>query len=456
MHSADSVLSMAKILLVEDDTGLRTALTAVLQQSNYGIVSVPSAEEALTKIVEEEFALVLSDYRLVGENGLWLLQRVRELSIDLPFVLMTAYGSIEMAVKAIKIGANDYLTKPFDPPVLLNLLSDLLKYNQVVNRCDLTLKKRQFLTVSSSALELLRRAEKAARYDSTVLITGESGTGKELIAQHIHYNSSRRDHPFCAVNCAAMPAELLESELFGHTKGAFTGATQARKGLFEFASKGTLFLDEVGDMPNEVQVKLLRVLQEHEIRPLGSSELVAVAPRIIAATNVNLIEALRSGKIREDFYFRLAVVPLEVPALRERPEDIEYLSERFVNIERERSRNSELRLSNIARRALRDYPWPGNVRELENVIQRAAILTQGEILPEHLGINSLIDLSSLEEASFDLRVIALKAARLAEQKTIERALLSTKGNKSEAARLLGVSYKTLLNKLKEVNIQPLS
>ena len=299
---------------------------------------------------------------------------------------------------------------------------------------------------------VLGQARKVARVDSTVLILGESGTGKELVARYIHEHSSRKDRPFVAVNCAAMPPELLESEFFGHEAGAFTGATQDRKGVFEMSSEGTLFLDEIGDMAPALQVKLLRALQDKEIKPVGGTDSIKVNPRIIAATNQPIEEALKTHRLREDFYYRLAVVTLNIPPLRGRPDDVTLLVQYFMEYFCNAAGKQLIQMDATAWDLLKRYPWPGNTRELENVIERAVILAQDKIFPEHLGIQLGLSIEALEEATLTLPEIALRASQQAEIEIIRKVLLKTRGNKTQAAKLLGVSYKTLLNKVKEYKL----
>ena len=309
----------------------------------------------------------------------------------------------------------------------------------------------QFLTANPETQKILSQAEKVARVDSSVLLSGESGTGKELLARHIHECSKRKDKPFVVLNCASVPSSLLESELFGHEVGAFTGATDQRIGIFEYASEGTIFLDEIGDIPLQVQVKLLRALQENEIKRIGSNKSIKVNPRIISATSYDLSDRMEAREFRDDFYFRLAVVTLKIPPLRERPEDIELLLNYFVKQYGKEQGKKNLHFSPEAKKLLMDYSWNGNVRELANVIERAVIMADDCIEKKHLGLNP-IDLSILDEATCSLREISLRAAQMAEIDLITKILMLTAGNKSEAARIMGVSYRTLLNKIKEYRL----
>ncbi|MGA1192244.1 MAG: sigma-54-dependent transcriptional regulator, partial [Bdellovibrionota bacterium] len=360
------------ILLVEDADTLREVLVQILEEDGFDVVAVESVKKAREQFRHSRFDCVLSDFKLPDENGIDLLRTIREIDRDTPFLIMTAYGTIEIAIEAMQLGANDFILKPFHPESLQEKLHQVIAHRQIVSRASGSRPKSQkrFATHNQRTQDVLTQAEKAARVDTTVLLLGESGTGKELIARAVHNWSPRSEKPFIAINCDAMPAELLESEFFGHEAGAFTGATQTRVGVLELASEGTLFLDEVGEMPPQLQVKLLRALQEREIKRVGGNKTIRINPRIVAATNVNIEDALREGRLREDFYYRLAVISLQIPPLRERPEDIlplvDYCREFFTN----RAGRDTIQLSEDAATLLRSYPWPGNVRELENVMER--------------------------------------------------------------------------------------
>jgi DNA-binding NtrC family response regulator len=447
---------MDRILVVEDTDPLRDVLCTVLEREGFSVYGVPTAEAALELLGAHEYACILADFKLPALNGIELLRLVREKNPTIPFVLMTAYGSIEIAVEAMKSGANDFISKPFEPAHLSPMLREVIHHKQIIHREGASREKggRQILTESPALQKILAQAKQAARVDTSVLILGESGTGKELLARYIHENSPRRDKPFIAVNCAALPPDLLESEFFGHEAGAFTGATQSRAGVLEVASEGTVFLDEVGDMPPSLQVKLLRALQEREIRRVGSTKHIDVSPRILAATNKTMPEAIASGEIREDFFYRIAVVTFTLPPLRERKQDIKAMAKFFVERSCAMIGRETLQVEPIVADILEAYPWPGNVREFENVIERAVILADSTIRPEHLGINIKLDFAALEEASRTLPQIASEAAKQAEIAAIQKVMEYTGGNKSKAAILLGVSYKTLLNKVKEYQLGP--
>jgi DNA-binding NtrC family response regulator len=446
---------MEKILLVEDDDSLRDVVASLLERDGFTVDAFSNGEAALQAFGRSAYGCILSDFKLPGINGLELLAKVRDRSKTVPFVIMTAFGSIDIAVQAMKFGANDFLSKPFEPEALSRVIGEVIEHRRIIHREGLsTLRRdRRFLSSSSTTEELLRQARKVARVDTSVLVLGESGTGKELVARFIHDQSPRSQKPFVAVNCAAIPADLLESELFGHEAGAFTGATQTRIGIFELASEGTVFLDEIGDMPPALQVKLLRVLQEREVKRVGGTRTVRVNPRIIAATNHDIEAALRGKTLREDLYFRIAVVTLTIPPLRQRPDDIALLTHHYTESFCSAIGRATLAIDATAQEILRAYPWPGNARELENVIERAVIMAESTILPEHLGIDISIGVDALKEAAYSLPEIANRAAREAECELILKVLGETKGNKTKAAQRLGVSYKTLLNKIRDYELE---
>ena len=443
-----------RILLVEDADTLREVISMLLEEQGYCVDAFGSVESALPALHTNTYACILADFKLPGKNGIDLLKEAREVSSTVPFIIMTAFGSIEIAVEAMKYGANDFVCKPFEPEVLIRIVREVIQHKRILDRTTgmESKRERRFISKDPAVQSLLAQARKVARVDSSVLILGESGTGKELLARFIHEQSPRSGQPFVAVNCAAIPSELLESDLFGHEAGAFTGATQTRIGLFEVAAAGTIFLDEIGDMPPQLQVKLLRALQEKEIKRIGTNECIKVNPRIICATNVNVEDALQTGKMRDDFYYRVAVVTLSLPPLRARANDIEMLTDYFVEYFCAKLGREKLPIDSAARELLGKYHWPGNARELENVIERAVITADATIRPEHLGIELKVDFSALNEAAVSLAEISQRAASAAEIEVISKILKQTNGNKSQAARILGVSYKTLLNKIKEYGL----
>ena len=377
---------MRKILIVDDELSIIEVLKRLLAKEGYVLVTSLDGNDARNKLKEEVFDLMITDVRLPGVDGLTLLKEARQLQSHLAVIMMTAYADVDNAVLAMKNGAFDYITKPFKFDEILLTVQRALSYEEALAenemlRSRLTTKFHFNLIVGDSdpMVQVYRMIEKVAKTNSTVLITGESGTGKELVAKGIHNSSPRHSHPFITLNCAAMPDTLLESELFGYVKGAFTGATQNRKGLFETADKGTLLLDEISTMPVNMQSKLLRVLQEKEIRRVGGTSSIPVNTRIIAATNENLEKKIRGGKFREDLYYRLSVIPLEIPPLRNRREDIPLLVSHFLDLfKKENSRSVDI--SSQVVESLKEYSWPGNVRELENILKRLATLCENNII----------------------------------------------------------------------------
>jgi DNA-binding NtrC family response regulator len=448
---------MDAVLVVEDVDSLRDVLATVLSDEGFEVVAVRTAEEALQRLATHSFGCVLSDFKLTGMNGIELAQRVRAAAKQLPFVIMTAYGSIEIAVEAMKSGATDFIIKPFEPHAVVTMLRQVMQHNRIVDRnCSARRRVHHgLITRSARLLKVVEQARRVASVDSPVLLLGESGTGKEVMARFVHDQSPRREKPFMAVNCGAVPPELLESEFFGHEAGSFTGATQRRIGIFELAHDGTVFLDEVGEMPPHLQVKLLRVLQQREIRRVGGSTLIPVNARVIAATNRSIKDALASGSMREDFYYRIAVVTIELPPLRDRSEDISDLVHGMITHFATVNGREPPTVEPLAMDMLVSYNWPGNVRELENVIERAVLLAGDHIKPEHLGIQVSINFAAFDEATRTLSEVASAAVQEAESEAIARALTITGGNKAQAAELLGVSYKTLLSKVKEYRLSAL-
>ncbi len=444
---------MDRVLIVEDSQSLREVLKTVLEREGYEVEARPAAEDALSSVSDQHFSLILSDFKLPGMNGIEFMREARGKSPTVPFVVMTAFGSIDIAVEAMKHGANDFLSKPFEPDQLCSVVKDMVEHQRVLDRNlgRYQRRRRKVVTRDPKLLGILERTKKAAQFDTPILILGESGVGKELLARHIHEHSPRKNEKFISINCAAIPHQLLESEFFGHESGAFTGATQSRSGLFEVAKNGTIFLDEIGDMPQHLQVKLLRALQEGEIRRVGGNNTIKVSPRIIAATNKK-VEDGEDSSLREDFYYRLAVLSVTIPPLRDRKEDIKLLVEHFLKEFSEQANKKAPEVDDATWEILTRYPWPGNVRELENVMERATLLCQDSLLPEHLGITLDIDFDTIEDIIATLPEVAERASRKAEVDLINKILQRTGGNKSKAAEVLGVSYKTLLNKIKDYHI----
>ena len=390
----------AQILVIDDDADLLRLLVMRLNAWDYRVVSASSAEEGLSRIAVETPHLVLSDIRLPGKDGLALFEEIQARWPTLPVILLTAHGTIPEAVQAMTRGVFSYLTKPFDTATLHHKIKEALHLSRpMAQTVEGEAWRSGILYRSSRMAELMAEAKVVANSDASVLIRGESGTGKELLARAIHRASPRAARPFVAINCAAMPEQLLESELFGHVRGAFTGASNDHVGLFKAADGGTLFLDEIGDMPTALQVKLLRVLQERAVRPVGATHSITIDVRVLSATHRDLTRALAEGQFREDLYYRLHVIALKLPPLRERGADVVEIAQSFLTRQSERMGRDNMRFAHDAEQAIRHYPWPGNVRELENAIERSVILCEGsDISAELLGID--IELDDLEDGDF--------------------------------------------------------
>jgi len=449
-----------RILIVDDDDALRESLQLVLSAEGFQVVAAANGAEALAQLEIAPADAVLCDLRMPGMDGLELLPQIGRRQPGATVILMSAYGSEELAIEAMRRGASDYLAKPFQPSEALFTLRKaqererLRRANHLLRRdVQRSQGDRPIVAASSPMIELLELMERAAAFKATVLLTGESGTGKEVLARAIHAQSPRRGEAFVAVNCGAIPEALLESELFGHAKGAFTGADRARRGLFVEADGGTLFLDEIGELPTPLQVKLLRVLQEEEVRPVGETKSRRIDVRVLAATARNLENEAAAGRFREDLYYRLNVVHLEVPALRDRPEDIPLLVDHFFAHFRDTLGKPLTGFSDEVLERLVAYRWPGNVRELENVLERAVILAAGDrITLDELPENVVTP--SGDAAVGDVGDLGLKRARRAfEAQMIERALRATGGNRTHAAKLLEISHRALLYKIKEYGVR---
>lgn len=440
-----------RILVVDDEPAMRESLKDWLMEDGYEVGLAASGEDAIAKVQEKNWGVILLDLKMPGMDGLEAMKRLREISPESEILMMTAYASIDTAVRAMKQGAFDYLVKPFDPDEIEMQIKKIINYKELVLENVLLRKKLEeknqydeVIGTSEAMQEIFELITRVASTDSTVLITGESGTGKELIAQAIHGNSHRCYHPFVPVSCGALPDSLLESELFGYEKGAFTGADHTKKGRFEMADQGTLFLDEIGDISLKTQVDLLRVLQEKEFVRLGGEQLIRVDVRILAATNRNLPEAIEENRFREDLYYRLNVISIHMPPLRERKEDIPLLAKRAVKKYCLEMNREEAKITTSALKLLVEYNWPGNVRELENVIERALVIGQGrEIVPDDLPFQP-------KELSSDA---ATKSLMMLEQKHIQRILNENNWNISKTARELGIDRQTLYNKIKRYEIQ---
>jgi two-component system response regulator GlrR len=437
----------ARVLLVDDDRDLLQLIAMRLQAAGYGVTAVESGEAALAALAVSRPQVVVTDLRMQGMDGMALFDAIHRDSPSLPVVILTAHGTIPEAVTATRRGVFSFLTKPFEPKVLLDTVAEAMRLSSPPASGEMEDWRAELITRSSSMEDLLAQARRVAASDASVCIFGQSGTGKELLARAIHRASPRREAPFVAVNCGAIPEGLLESELFGHKKGSFTGAVSDRRGLFQAAQGGTLFLDEVGDMPLPLQVKLLRALEERKVRPVGSHESFEVDVRVISATHRKLEERIASGEFREDLFYRLNVVKLYIPALAERREDIPLLANHFLTRLAERYRRGHLGFSPEAMQLLVSAPWPGNVRQLLNVIEQAVALAPTEVIPESL-VRQALDAG-------DTALTPLDEARKAfERDYLVRILKITGGNVTKAARLAGRNRTEFYRLLERHSLEP--
>jgi nitrogen regulation protein NR(I) len=459
-----------QVLIVDDEPNLRKILSAQLARDGYEVLTAEDGEQGLSVLRENHIDLVITDLRMPKVDGMTLLKEALREDPDLPVVMITAHGTVDTAVEALKSGAFDYLTKPFDKDEVRQIVGKALRTRDLAAEDTSTRQpgaRFGIIGTSPGILELYQVLERVADTPTTVLITGESGTGKELVARALHENSSRRDKPFIKVNCAAIPKELIESELFGYERGAFTGAVSSKPGRFELAGGGTLFLDEIGEIPTEMQVKLLRALQESEFERVGGIKTIRVDVRLVAATNRDLKKLIAAGTFREDLYYRLNVVPIRLPALRERKADIAPLVDHFLVKFNERLKKHVTGVEADALEVLSTYPWPGNIRELENVVERAVLFCDGtrlrvnDLPPEVRGASALATVSPQTEASLDAAIAAegglkehvkVAMSRL-ERELVSRALEQTGGNVTHAARLLKISRKGLQLKMKELGLR---
>jgi two-component system response regulator AtoC len=448
------------VLVIDDEPNMRHMLTALLKKAGYAVTVAADGVDGLSILESKAFDLILCDVRMPRMDGLSFLKQITEQGLNSTTIVMSAYGTIDTAVEAMKLGAVDYISKPFKADEILlklaqfeekgRLREENLRLRDAVQE---TFSFQNMVAKSQAMRAIFETIRKIADYKTTVLITGESGTGKELIARAIHYNGIRKDKPMVAVNCGGLPENLLESELFGYAKGAFTDAGRDKKGIFQEATGGTFFLDEIGELPLSLQVKLLRVLQDEMVRPLGSAEAIKVDVRIIAATAANLAEAVQEGTFRDDLFYRINVLHIEVPPLRDRKEDIPLLVNHFMEKFDKHLKKEITEIQPEALRALMAYPWPGNVRELENVIERTMVLTERS----HIHVSELPDKIRGPQASivppWPSQETSLKANTMVLEKAlIERALRETDNNRTRAAKLLGISHPTLLSKMKTYGI----
>ncbi|MGC8793385.1 MAG: sigma-54-dependent transcriptional regulator [Bryobacteraceae bacterium] len=454
-------MNRPRILVVEDEESLRRVTQVHLEQAGYDVATAATAEQALASLSAAPRDLVITDLRMPGMGGMELLRRIKADFPETVVIVVTAFGTIESAVEAMKLGAYDYITKPVHVDALRLVVGRALEHlllKREVEQLRLSLDRKygfeNILGRSPALLETLEAAARVAASEVTVLIRGETGTGKELLAKAIHFNSPRRHGPFVTINCGAIPRELLESELFGHLKGAFTGAVAHKKGRVELADGGTLFLDEIGELPPPLQVKLLRLLQEKEIEKVGATEPLRVNVRIIAATHRNLEAMVEDGTFREDLYYRLAVIPLVLPPLRERAEDIPELALHFFERSKQRHRRPDLVLPEALLPYFSSYRWPGNVRELENVIERVVLLARGQEVTLH----DLPEFLRRERPPLDAIQLELPPEGISleavERELIRRALEKFDGNQSKSARYLDISRKTLIYRMEKYGLKP--
>jgi DNA-binding NtrC family response regulator len=463
----------ARILVADDDPHMQQAIRTCLGRESYQLSVVPNGLAAIEQLEQESFDLIITDQQMPQMSGIELMTTLQKRGIEIPVIMITAYGTINQAVEAMQLGAADFITKPFSAPDLERIVERVLLPEMTASRQRTQKQKggRPIITNDPLMIRVLEVAEAVARSEATVLIQGESGTGKELIARFIHSCSQRAQQPFVAVNCAALPESLLESELFGHEKGAFTGAQARKIGKFELAHGGTILLDEVSEMDLPLQAKLLRVLQEREVDRVGGKDPVQIDVRVLATTNRNLEETVREGKFRADLYYRLNVIPVTLPPLRERRNDVKLLTEHFM---RQYLGDKAPALPPEVLESLMNHPWPGNIRELQNAVQRAAILSQGQTprqgdfllsmnpqsqieslrdtLPGMSRLEASIEKEASHSESLDPTSLGIRSGMTVQE--MEKALIfetlrSTGNNRTEAAKLLGISIRTLRNKLHE-------
>lgn len=448
---------MERVLFVEDDDALRLTQSLYLQREGFEVVAARDRTQAREELTRQTYSVVVTDLRLGKENGLDVLKDVRDLQPGAEVLVITGYGSVDSAVAAMKEGAYDYLTKPVEPENLVRVIHKALEHQSLQR--EISILRNQFareaglnriVAVSQSMKEILESIKKIAGSDSTVLIEGESGTGKELMAKLIHQQSNRAGGPFIGINCGAMSESLLESELFGHKRGSFTGAHKDQKGLFEAADKGTLFLDEVAELSTNFQVKLLRTLQEHRIRRVGDTREINVDVRIIAASNKDIAQLVREGRFRPDLFFRIKVIPIYLPPLRKRREDIVPLAENFLERLSNRMGRRKPTLAETAKAKLLDYDWPGNVRELENTLERSLIFNKGKRIDVvDLQLEGCFQVPQKGDLNFPPPLIPLDEA---EKHHILGILDHCGHNKTRAAKILGIGYNTLWRKLRQYGL----
>ncbi len=452
-----------RILIIEDEANMRHMLKVLLEKSGFEVSLAADGQEGVDVVGEQDFHFILCDIKMPRMDGMAFLKSASDTVRDTPVIMMSAYGTIDTAIEAMKLGAYDYISKPFKPDEVLltlkkaeereKLKSENLRLKNRIQKIEQSYTFSNIVAKSKAMQSVFDLIKKVADYKTTVLIHGESGTGKELIARAIHFNGSRRSQPLISVNCGGIPETLLESEMFGYKKGAFTDAWRDKKGYFEEAHKGTIFLDEIGELPIPLQTKLLRVLQEEEITPLGSAVTKTIDVRVIAATAKDLPEEIKNARFREDLYYRINVVTIYLPPLRERREDIPLLTDHFIKSFNAKLKKNIRGLSSEAMEQFMVHRWPGNVRELENVIERSILLAPGDVLemsdlPPELKAARFPSGGLTREGISSIK----EATRLLEKKLIERALSKTGGNKSQAAKMLEISRPMLISKVKQYKL----
>ncbi len=454
-------MSSKRILIIDDEENMLHMLKTILSKEGYEIITAGNGIEGLEKIATNLFDTILCDLRMPEMDGLSFLKTVKVKNTDSTIIMMSAYGTIDLAVEAMKQGAYDYISKPFKPDEIILTLKKA-EEREGLRKENILLKKEikkefgfeNIITKNDKMLQIFETIHKISDYDTSVLIIGESGTGKELVAKAIHYDSKRSGKPFIAINCGAIPENLLESELFGYVKGAFTDANQNKKGLFEEADGGTILLDEIGELPSNLQVKLLRALQEGEVRKVGDTKQIKLDVRIIAATSKNLGQEVRKDSFREDLFYRLNVIQIDLPPLRERREDIPLLINHFINRYNGKHHLKAKNISSAALNILVEYDWQGTIRELENAIERAVILSEGSRIEVSALPPDIRKLKAPREKEMVNDEYSIKRIHLImEEQLIKKALDKTKGNRTQAAKLLEISHPSLLSKMKEFRIR---
>lgn len=452
-------MAREKILVIDDEPDIGWLFSKILSEEGYKVLTSLNGEEGISKIKKEKPDLIFLDLKLPGMDGIEILKEIRTIDKDLLVIVLTAYETVKTAVEAMKLGAFDYLSKPVNIDRIKTTIKNAIRTQTLIK--DAVLRKKTTGKIDSNRIigdslqvkDVFDLVKKVAPHDITVLLRGASGTGKELIARAIHNSSNRVDKPFVAIDCAILPDTLVESEIFGHEKGAFTGAVERKLGKFELAQGGTVFLDEIGNLTPQIQVKLLRTLQEREIERLGGKKPIRVDFRLIAATNMNLEKDISAGRFREDLYYRLNVFSIHLPPLRERDGDVMLLTEYFLKQSNRIFKKEVKKISPVVENLLAAYSWPGNVRELRNVIESAVLLANDTILPQHMPLKIQEVLKHSVELPTTLKKVGKQAKFKAEKELITKVLKEVNWNKSKASKMLKVDYKTLYNKIKEYDIE---